>query len=127
VLRTIVPAAPDAWITALEHFGTMSFAEVAASAIAFARDGFPVYPLMAEIIAAHEAEYRMFAGNAALYLPRGRPPRVGEVFAQTALAATIQHMADAESARAIAAAPPRLPQRATPSIAATSHARSSPS
>ncbi len=30
VLRTVVPAAPDAWITALERFGTMSFGEVAA-------------------------------------------------------------------------------------------------
>src|SRR5262249_53583687 len=50
VLRTVVPAAPDAWITALARWGTMSFGEVASSAIGFARDGFPVYPLMAEII-----------------------------------------------------------------------------
>ena len=41
ILRTVVPAAPDAWITALERFGTMSFGEVAQSAIGFARDGFP--------------------------------------------------------------------------------------
>ena len=55
IMRTVVPAAPDAWITALERFGTMSFGEVAQSAIGYARDGFPVYPLMAEIIADHEA------------------------------------------------------------------------
>jgi hypothetical protein len=36
----------------------MSFAEVAASAIAFARDGFPVYPLMAEIIGAVDDDRR---------------------------------------------------------------------
>src|SRR6478752_4016450 len=36
VLRTVVPAAPDAWITALERFGTMSFGECAAAAIRFA-------------------------------------------------------------------------------------------
>src|SRR5215471_14993466 len=29
ILRTVVPAAPDAWITALERYGTMSFGEVA--------------------------------------------------------------------------------------------------
>src|SRR3984893_13263040 len=29
VLRTVVPAAPDAWITALRRYGTMSFGEVA--------------------------------------------------------------------------------------------------
>ena len=98
VLRTVVPAAPDAWITALERFGTMSFGEVAQSAIGFARDGFPVYPLMSEIITEHEAEYRMFPSNVALYLPQGRPPRPGEVFVQKELAATIQFMADQESA-----------------------------
>src|SRR5262249_40730864 len=98
ILRTVVPAAPDAWITALKRFGTMSFGEVAQSAIAFARDGFPVHPLMAEIIAAHEAEYRAFPSNTALYLWQGRPPRVGEVFVQKDLAATIQFMADEEAA-----------------------------
>src|SRR6202795_2661695 len=87
ILRTVVPAAPDAWITALERFGTMSFGEVAQSAIGFARDGFPVYPLMAEVITDHEAEYRKFPSNVALYLPQGRPPQPSEIFVQTALAA----------------------------------------
>ena len=39
VLRVVVPAAPDAWITALKRYGTMSFGEVAAAAIRLARDG----------------------------------------------------------------------------------------
>src|ERR1700741_798011 len=60
IMRTVVPAAPDAWITALKRFGTMSFGEVAESAIGYARDGFPVYPLMTEVITDHEADYRMF-------------------------------------------------------------------
>jgi gamma-glutamyltranspeptidase/glutathione hydrolase len=98
ILRTVVPAAPDAWITALERFGTMSFGDVAQSAIGFARDGFPVYPLMSEIITEHEAEYRMFPSNVALYLPQGRPPRAGEIFVQTKLASTIQYMVDQETA-----------------------------
>src|SRR5215813_5599637 len=85
ILRTVVPAAPDAWITALERFGTMSFGEVAASAISFARDGFPVYPLMSEVITEHEDEYRAFPTNVALYLPNGRPPQPGELFVQKAL------------------------------------------
>jgi len=98
VLRTVVPAAPDAWITALAQWGTMSFGEVAQSAIGFARDGFPVYPLMSEIITEHEAEYREFPTSVPIYLPHGRPPRVGEIFVQKELAATIQHMADEEAA-----------------------------
>ena len=127
VLRTVVPAAPDAWITALERYGTMSFGEVAQSAIGFARDGFPVYPLMAEIITEHEAEYRAFPSNVALYLPHGRPPRPGEVFVQTALAATSSTWPTRRARRARAAARPALRRRATPSIAATSRARSSSS
>src|SRR5207253_9444761 len=100
ILRTVVPAAPDAWIAALERFGTMSFGEVAQSAISYARDGFPVYHLMNEVITEHEKEYRQFPSNVALYLPKGRPPQVGEVFVQSALAATLQHMADQEKAAA---------------------------
>src|SRR5262245_2535586 len=98
IMRTVVPAAPDAWITALERFGTMSFGEVAKSAISYARDGFPVYTLMNEVITEHEAEYRLFPTNVDLYLPNGRPPQVGEVFVQKALGATLQHMADQEAA-----------------------------
>jgi gamma-glutamyltranspeptidase/glutathione hydrolase len=98
IMRTVVPAAPDAWITALQRFGTMSFGEVAQSAINYARDGFPVYPLMSEIITDHEAEYRAFPSNVALYLPNGRPPQPGEVFVQKALGATLQHMVDQEAA-----------------------------
>ena len=41
ILHTVVPAAPDIWLTALEEYGTMSFGEVSAAAIRFARDGFP--------------------------------------------------------------------------------------
>jgi gamma-glutamyltranspeptidase/glutathione hydrolase len=121
ILRTVVPAAPDAWITALERFGTMSFGEVAQSAIGFARDGFPVYPLMSEIITEHEAEYRMYPSNIALYLPQNRPPRPGELFVQKALAATIQYMADQEAGRrGIADARPVSPRRAMRSIGVTS-------
>src|SRR5215467_12783424 len=98
IMRTVGPAAPDAWITALERFVTMSFGEVAESAIGYARNGFPVYPLMTEVITDHEAEYRMFPSNVALYLPKGRPPQPGEIFVQSALAATLQHMADQETA-----------------------------
>jgi gamma-glutamyltranspeptidase/glutathione hydrolase len=98
LLRTVVPAAPDAWITALRDFGTMTFAEVAAAAIRLARDGFAVFELLADGIAARRAGYARWEANAAIYLPDGRPPSVGDCFVQTDLAATIQLMADAETA-----------------------------
>ena len=98
VLRTVVPAAPDAWITALERYGTMSFGECALAAIRFARDGFPMYALMSEMIGMHVDDYRRWPSNAAIYLPGGRVPQPGERFVQRDLARTLQYLADEEKA-----------------------------
>jgi gamma-glutamyltranspeptidase / glutathione hydrolase len=100
VLRTVVPAAPDAWITALKCWGTMSFGEVAAAAIRLARDGFPMYPLMAASLERHAETHRAWPSSAAIFLPGGRVPQPGEVFRQTDLAASLQYMADEERSKA---------------------------
>jgi gamma-glutamyltranspeptidase/glutathione hydrolase len=94
VLRTVVPAAPDAWITALKRHGTMRFADVASSAIRFAADGFAVYPLLAASIASHENEYRHWQSNTAIFLPNNRVPKSGERFVQSDLARTLQYISD---------------------------------
>jgi len=96
VERCVVPAAPDAWLTALEHFGTMSFGEVAASAIRFARDGFPMHPMMSDFIKENQQTYRGWPASRKVFLPGGRPPAVGEVFVQPDLGRTMQYMADEE-------------------------------
>lgn len=100
VLRAVVPAAPDAWITALEKFGTMSFGEVAAAATRFARDGFPMHGFMADYLHEHEQDYRRWPSSAAVFLPGGRPPEPGDIFVQADLGRTIQYMADEEKAHA---------------------------
>jgi gamma-glutamyltranspeptidase/glutathione hydrolase len=41
VNRCVLPSAIDAWLTALERHGTMTFADVVAPAIELADDGFP--------------------------------------------------------------------------------------
>jgi gamma-glutamyltranspeptidase / glutathione hydrolase len=98
LLRTVVPAAPDAWITALRDHGTLSFGQVAAAAIRLAGDGFAVFPLLAEGIERSAALYARWPGNAEIFLSGGRPPRAGERFLQHDLAGTIALMADAEAA-----------------------------
>jgi len=98
LLRTVVPAAPAAWIAALARYGTMTFGDVAQFAVRYAREGFPVYPLFARFIADHENAYRRSEANARIYLPGGRPPEVGETFRQVDLAATLQYMIDEERA-----------------------------
>ncbi|HEX6441636.1 MAG TPA: gamma-glutamyltransferase family protein [Stellaceae bacterium] len=100
VLRTVVPAAPDAWITALRRYGTMSFGEVAAAATRLARDGFPMYPLMAASLEKHAERHSMWPSSAAVYLPGGKVPQSGEIFRQTELGASLQYMADEEKAAA---------------------------
>ena len=74
ILSTVIPAAPDAWITALERHGTMSFAEVAAAALRFARDGFPVNALLNQMITDRAEGYGRWPANAEIYLPGGQPP-----------------------------------------------------
>jgi len=56
--RTVVPAAPDAWILALQRYGTMSFGEVASAAIRFGREGFAIQRLSAEIMAQSAPSFR---------------------------------------------------------------------
>jgi gamma-glutamyltranspeptidase/glutathione hydrolase len=98
LLRTVVPAAPDAWITALEHFGTLGFAEVAEPAIELARDGFPLGAFVASIIQANEAAYRRWPTSVPIYLPGGRAPRAGERFVQADLGRTLTYLADEDRA-----------------------------
>ena len=100
LLHTVVPAAPSIWIAALARFGTMSFGDVAAAAIRFAREGFPTYPFLAEQLAARQKDFSRWPSTAAIFLPDGRPPQVGEVFVQSDLARTLQYMADQERSRA---------------------------
>ena len=100
LLRTVVPAAPDAWITALGRYGTMSFGEVATAAIRFAREGFPMYPLLAGMLQINEAGYRRWPSNAAIFLPEGQLPQVGDIVIQADLAGTLQYMVDQEAAHA---------------------------
>ena len=98
ILRTVIPAAPDAWITALEKYGTMGFAEVAQAAIRFARDGFAMHWLMAGWIEGNEDAYRRWPSTAEVFLPNGKPPKAGELFVQRELGLTLQYMADEEAA-----------------------------
>jgi gamma-glutamyltranspeptidase / glutathione hydrolase len=98
LLHTVVPAAPANWIEALAQWGTMRFADVAAAAIRFARDGFPAYPFFVEILAEKREEIEKFPTTAAIFLPRGRVPQVGENFVQADLASALQYMADQETA-----------------------------
>src|SRR5712691_7113555 len=63
--RTVVPAAPDAWCTALERWGTMSFAHVAAAATEHASRGFAVSGFSAYQMANNVEKYKRWPSSVA--------------------------------------------------------------
>lgn len=100
ILRTVVPAAPDAWITALARYGRMGFADVASFAIAYAREGFRTYQFFHDVIAEKPDGFGRYPSTAGIYLPGGAPPKVGSIFRHSALAASLTHLADVDRAAA---------------------------
>ena len=128
LLRTVVPAAPDAWITALAEFGTMCFGDVAEAAIRFARDGVPVNSLMAELIANSAEGYRRWPSSAEVYLPEGRAPGRGALRASRSRAHLAVHGGRGESRREGRARgrPESGPSRLLPGRHRRRHCRLSP-
>ncbi len=95
--NALVPAAPDAYLTALERFGTWSFGHAAMRATELAIDGFPMYPFRH----ARERDYaemiERFPSTRQAIWPDGRPVAVGELLRQVDHGWTLEMMADAES------------------------------
>jgi gamma-glutamyltranspeptidase/glutathione hydrolase len=96
LLRTVMPAAPATHIEALHRYGTISFAEAATPAMELARDGFAVYPFLANNLDGAQDQYRRWPANAQIFQPGGRPPRYGELFRQEDLSRSIAGMIEAE-------------------------------
>ena len=94
--RTVVPAAPDAWCTALERWGTMSFADAISPALGHAERGFAVSGFSAYQMGANVDKYKRWPSSVALYLRDGRAYRMGEVLVQSELADTLKRMVSAE-------------------------------
>jgi gamma-glutamyltranspeptidase/glutathione hydrolase len=98
ILQTVVPGAPDAWMTALARFGTMRFRDVVAPAIRFAREGYPLHPEIVANIERLRADFPAGSEAERIFRPGGKSRRVGEIFVQAELAATLQFLADEDSA-----------------------------
>src|SRR5262245_8108586 len=97
VLRCITPGSPDAWITALQEYGTMSLADVMEEAIRLAGEGFPMHPFMAANVREARAQFQQWPSSTAILAPGGRVPEPGEIFVQRDLARTMRRLVDAEA------------------------------
>ena len=104
ILQSIVPAAPDAWLTALERYGTMTFREVVTPALQLARDGFPMNPVTYEGLLVNadpvNGTLARWPSTREIFMPDGRVPPIGSIFVQSDLGRTFQRLADVEAANA---------------------------
>ena len=87
-----VPGCARAWAMLLERFGTCRLDRLLAPAIACAERGFPTTSIVSQAIAefaplSPDPEWRR------VFLPGGRPPRLGEIFVQADLARTLRELA----------------------------------
>ncbi|MBB3704726.1 gamma-glutamyltranspeptidase/glutathione hydrolase [Aminobacter aminovorans] len=96
-----VPATPGSLITALMHYGTMSFAEVADNALELADEGWPLSVGIVEqkgfgIRAMSETFRQDWPASADLFLKNGNVPAPGSIIANPAFADVLTRLIEAE-------------------------------
>jgi len=93
-MSVTVPGALAGWDMLLRTYGRRSLAQVLQPAIHYARDGFPVTPIIAAQWAEQTELLRRDSAAAATFLPGGRAPKAGEWFQNRDLARSFQRIAD---------------------------------
>lgn len=89
-----VPGVVDGWQKLADKFGRKKLKEDLAAAIRTAQDGFPVPEWDAAYWAPEVDLLRTDDAATSLYLPNDRPPKVGEVFKNPDLAASLAEIAE---------------------------------
>ncbi len=88
-----VPGTVMGWHDLLNRHGRMTFKDVLADAITYARDGYPVHPVFAASWQISEAFLRA-SPNTEDYLPGGMAPQAGGIVRLPGLARTLQGIAE---------------------------------
>ncbi|MEM7120251.1 MAG: gamma-glutamyltransferase family protein [Pseudomonadota bacterium] len=96
IRRAVVPAAPDAWLTALQHYGTMTLEEVLTPALEIARDGYPLSPVVRNQFLGEVDAIARWPANREIFLRGGEVPPAGTLIVQPALARTFERLIDVE-------------------------------
>ena len=94
VMSVTVPGALAGWDMLLRAHGRRSLAQVLQPAIGYARDGFPVSPIIAAQWANETSFLQKDPNAAATFLPGGHAPKAGEWFRNPEYARTLQTIAD---------------------------------
>lgn len=89
ILAACTPGLVDAWGEAAARLASRKLGDLLAPAIAYAEEGFPVFPHLRSVI---QSNSKTLAGDAAwakVFLPHGNVPAVGDLLAQKDLARTL--------------------------------------
>ncbi|NUS32128.1 MAG: gamma-glutamyltransferase [Gemmatimonadaceae bacterium] len=92
-MSVTVPGALAGWELLLRTHGKRSLAQALEPAISYARDGFPVTPIIAAQWANETAFLQRDSAAAATFLPGGHAPKAGEWFRNPDYARTLQDVA----------------------------------
>jgi gamma-glutamyltranspeptidase/glutathione hydrolase len=93
-MSVTVPGALAGWDLLLRTHGKRTLAQMLQPAIAYAREGFPVSPIIAAQWGDQTEFLQRDSAAAATYLPGGRAPQAGEWFRNPDYARTLQTIAD---------------------------------
>jgi gamma-glutamyltranspeptidase/glutathione hydrolase len=93
VMSVTVPGALAGWDKLVRTYGRRTLAQALQPAIGYARDGFPVSPIIAAQWANETAFLQRDSAAAATFLPGGHAPKAGEWFRNPDYARTLQGIA----------------------------------
>ena len=97
LLAAVVPDAVSTWISALSRFGSMSLSQVLSPSVELAERGFPMYERLRSALQRSFPQFQeAWPSSARAYLPDGRIPAVGEIYAQPDIARFFTRLLDAE-------------------------------
>ncbi len=86
-----VPGCVSGWDALSKKFGKLAFKELFGSAINYARDGFPVSPVIAR--AWNGIDFKNYPSLAAVYAPDGQVPQFGDIFQNPDMASFFEKIA----------------------------------
>jgi gamma-glutamyltranspeptidase/glutathione hydrolase len=93
-LPVSVPGCVDGWYELHGKFGKLPMTEILQPAIDYAKEGFPVSELIAFYLGGSARRFKNWPNFADTYMPGGKAPGKGDVFANPRLAATLEKIAE---------------------------------
>lgn len=98
-----VPGAPAAWAELSARFGRLPFAQLFEPAIAYAREGYPVTPMLAFLWDEACSKFKTHCTSTEFdewyktFAPQGRAPQAGEIITLPAHANTLENIAQSRA------------------------------